>query len=72
MLAARFLEQSEWCQKLGSPLYSDLMRFAAFDVTSGGPSAQILAAFATGPVSLALPLRFMALFHRLALEGNSA
>jgi hypothetical protein len=47
-----------------------LMRFAAFDVTSGGPSAQMLAAIATSPVSLALPLRFMALFHRLALEGT--
>jgi hypothetical protein len=63
--------QSATSSRSGSPLYAELFELAARDVEAGGAMWQFLepAATAESPRSL-LPLRFLALFHRMALDGS--
>jgi hypothetical protein len=62
--------QASTSNRSGSPLYGELFELAAGDVEAGGVMWRFLEPVATAesPRSL-LPLRFFALFHRLALEG---
>jgi hypothetical protein len=66
------LEQARHCEAMGSPLYADLLRRAADDAATGGPTRDLLADDpAPGPRGDALGLRLMAAFHRLALDGQA-
>jgi hypothetical protein len=63
--------QAEWCDKLGSPLYGELLRRAADDADAGGPVAEALAGREADPLESMLQLRFMGAVHRLALAGDA-
>lgn len=62
--------QASTSDRSGSPLYGELFELAARDVEAAGTMWRFLEPVATAesPRSL-LPLRFFALFHRMALEG---
>src|SRR5262249_6436891 len=62
--------QAEWCERLGSPLYSYLLRRAAEDYEQGGPVRELLEPHANDPRGSALALRMMGAVHRLAHEGK--
>jgi len=68
-LIASLREQAGWCMKLGSPLYHSLLTSIAADVESGGVCWRFLEPFAADSLPF-LPLRFLAMLHRLALEGQ--
>jgi hypothetical protein len=63
--------QADWCRRLGSSLYGDLLDGAAADVELGGPCATVLVPHARDPHGSALALRFMGAVHRLVLEGRA-
>ena len=63
--------QAEWCDRLGSPLYGELLRRAADDAEAGGPVAEALAGHEEDPLESMLQLRFMGAVHRLALAGEA-
>jgi len=63
------VKQIDWCQRMGSPLYAELLTIALADFDSGGPVSRVLADFEGDAVSAALPLRLMGGVHRLVLEG---
>jgi hypothetical protein len=69
-LAESMRFQAGWCQKLGSPLYDSLLRRVAGDIESGGVCWRFLEPFAADPQRGVLPLRFLAMLHRRALEGR--
>src|SRR5260221_5082810 len=68
--AEGFAEQARLCEKQGSALYGSLLQLTAQDVASGGLCWNFLEPFATEPPRTLVPLRFLALFHSLALAGN--
>jgi hypothetical protein len=70
-LAQRLRWQAGWCERLGSPLYQDLMLRAAEDVEAGGPTLRVLEGREDDPYESMLQLRFMGAVHRLALEGKA-
>ncbi|HEX2233524.1 MAG TPA: DUF2332 domain-containing protein [Thermoleophilaceae bacterium] len=70
-LAQRLRWQADWCGRLGSPLYRDLMLRAAGDVEAGGPTLRVLEGREDDPYESMLQLRFMGAVHRLALEGKA-
>ncbi len=55
--------------RLGSPLYAGLLERTALDVEAGGPTWQVLEAFADWPGQSAFVLRFTGAVHRLVLSG---
>jgi hypothetical protein len=63
--------QGDWCRRLGSPLYGNLLDGAAADVELGGPCATALEPHAQDSHGSALALRFMGAVHRLVLEGRA-
>ena len=63
--------QAEWCDRLGSPLYGELLRRAADDAEAGGPVAEALSGREDDPLESMLQLRFMGAVHRLALAGEA-
>jgi hypothetical protein len=70
-LAGRLRWQADWCERLGSPLYHDLMLRAADDVERGGPTLAVLEGREGDPYESMLQLRLMGAVHRLALEGRA-
>ena len=70
-LPARMRWQAEWCHRLGSPLYGELLGRAADDAEAGGPVAEVLAGREGDPLESMLQLRFMGAVHRLALAGRA-
>ncbi len=71
IIAQRFLRQAQWCKKLGSRLYSKLLREAAQDVRALGVCWVVLHGHHDDPPGSALALRFLGAVHRLVLEGNA-
>ena len=65
------LKQAEWCQALGSRLYSTLLRQAAEDVRAGGVCDAVLHGHHDDPPDSALALRFLGAIHRLVLQGKA-
>lgn len=63
--------QAEWCDRLGSPLYADVLRRAAEDYEQGGPVRELMEPHAIDPRGSALALRMMGAVHRLALQGET-
>lgn len=72
IIARRFLKQAEWCEKLGSRLYSQLLREAAADVRGLGVCWAVLQGHHADSPGSALALRFLGAVHRLVLEGKSS
>ncbi|HKR95413.1 MAG TPA: DUF2332 domain-containing protein [Candidatus Angelobacter sp.] len=71
IIACRLLRQAEWCEKLGSNLYSQLLRESAADVRGLGVCWAVLQDHHADPPGSALALRFLGAVHRLVLEGKS-
>jgi hypothetical protein len=61
--------QAAHCERLGSPLYADLLGRAAVDAEEGGPVARILHGHEADPPSSMLALRLMGAVHHRVLEG---
>ena len=61
---------AEFCRRTSS-LYGALLREAADDVQSGGPSWAVLRGREGDPEETALALRFMAAVHRVVLDGKA-
>jgi hypothetical protein len=71
IVARRLLKQAGWCERLGSSLYSTLLRHAAEDVRAGGVCATVLHDHHDDPPDSALALRFLGAVHRLVLLGEA-
>jgi hypothetical protein len=71
IVARRLLKQAEWCERLGSRLYSTLLRQAAEDVRAAGVCATVLEDHHDDPHDSALALRFLGAVHRLVLQGQA-
>ncbi len=69
-LAAAMRTQRDWCRKLGSPFYFDLLGRVADDLDAGGLCWQVLEPLADAPARSLLPLRFLGGIHRLVLSGK--
>ncbi len=71
IVARRLLKQAEWCERLGSPLYSTLLRHAAQDVRAEGVCFAVLHGHHDDPPDSALALRFLGAVHRLVLQKKA-
>lgn len=71
IVARRLLKQAEWCERLGSKLYSTLLRHAAEDVRAEGACCAVLHDCHNDPPDSALALRFLGAVHRLVLKGKA-
>ena len=71
IVALRLLKQAEWCEGLGSSLYSTLLRHAAEDVRAAGVCYAVLHDHHSDPPDSALALRFLGAVHRLVLQGKA-
>jgi hypothetical protein len=69
-LAAAMRTQRDWCRKLGSPFYFDLLGRVADDLEAGGACWSVLESLADAPARSLLPLRFLGGIHRLVLSGK--
>jgi hypothetical protein len=67
--AEQMREQASICRKSECPLYATLLELLAADLDAGGKIKQFLEPFLDDPPRSLLPLRLLALLHRLALEG---
>jgi hypothetical protein len=63
--------QAGWCEKLGSPLYAQLLNRCAEDYERGGPLRDLLQPHENDPDSTVLSLRLMGAVHRLVLTGEA-
>lgn len=70
-ISPSFVYQIEWCRKLGSPLYAEILSIALGDIDRDGPVAAVVRGFVGDAIPDALPLRFMGGLHRLVLEGEA-
>jgi hypothetical protein len=71
IVARRLLKQAEWCEGLGSSLYSILLRHAAEDVRAAGVCSAVLHDHHDDPPDSALALRFLGAIHRLVLQEKA-
>jgi hypothetical protein len=71
IVARRLLKQAEWCERLGSSLYSTLLRHAAEDVRAAGVCCAVLHDHHDDPPDSALALRFLGAVHRLVLQEKA-
>jgi hypothetical protein len=71
IVARRLLKQAEWCERLGSRLYSTLLRQAAEYVRAAGECCAVLLDHHDDPPDSALGLRFLGAVHRLVLQGKA-
>ena len=56
---------------IGSPLYAHLLEGLLTDLRMGGITAELLEGVSDQPVHDAVPLRYLASAHRLALAGDA-
>lgn len=63
--------QAASCARIGSPLYASLLTGLAADYLSAGLTAELLEGVSSTPVHDAVPLRYLATAHRLALSGDA-
>jgi hypothetical protein len=71
IVARRLLKQAEWCERMGSRLYSTLLREAAADVRASGVCSAVLYDHYDDPPDSALGLRFLGAVHRLVLQNKA-
>jgi hypothetical protein len=70
VVARQLRNKATGCRAAGSTVYAELLEHAARDVDAGGPCWKVLKDQRDERGS-ALPVRFMAAVHRLALEGGA-
>lgn len=70
-IVTAFKLQAEWCHKLGSPLYGELLERASADLDAGGPIAKVISGWSGNPIPDALALRLMGAVHGLVLAGTA-
>ncbi|MCM6777550.1 DUF2332 domain-containing protein [Nocardia sp. CDC159] len=70
-LVSHFRLHARACAQLGSPLYAGLLERVARDLADGGPCARALTGYERSTRDAAVPLRFMAAVHALALSGRA-
>ena len=75
-VAAGLRWQAGWCERLGSPLYRELLEHAARDVEQGGPAWAVLDAAGVPARNPSLmkgepALQLLGAVHRLVLEGRA-
>jgi hypothetical protein len=63
--------QAAGCERVGSALYGALLRGLAADHLAGGVTAELLDGVSERPLHDAVPLRYLATAHRLALAGTA-
>lgn len=63
--------QAASCDHIGSPLYGTILRGLAADFIAGGVTRELLAGVSERPQHDAIPLRYLATGHRLALSGEA-
>lgn len=71
-IADQCRRQADWCERLGSPLYSHLLSRCADDYEAGGDIRNLLQSHEKDDEASVLPLRFMRAVHQLVLEGQLA
>lgn len=69
-IAERLRWQADWCTRLGSPLYAQLLEASARDVERGGAAWELLAGRESEPAQAFLALRLLGAVHRLVLLGR--
>src|SRR5919108_2478664 len=69
-IAGRLRWQADWCRRLGSPLYAELLEAAARDVELAGPTWGLLGGRESEPAQSFLALRLLGAVHRLVLSGR--
>jgi hypothetical protein len=67
-VAEHFRWQADWCRRLGSPLYGDLLGRLAAEINLALP---VLAGDRANPRSSFVALRFMGAVHRIVLDGRA-
>jgi hypothetical protein len=70
-LSSMFRWQAEACERLGSPMYANILSRIAQDAEQNGVSVQLLAGHEDDPGPSALALRLVGSVHRLVLEGRA-
>ena len=70
-LAQAFERQSHGSTVAGSEMYGSLLNGLLADYLAGGFTAEILEGVSATPLHDATPLRYLAVAHRLALEGRA-
>jgi hypothetical protein len=68
---ALFRDQAEACDRLGSPMYAELLGALADDLEEGGPTARVLRGHEDDAGPSGLALRLAGSLHRLALSGSA-
>ncbi|MGI9016437.1 MAG: DUF2332 domain-containing protein [Euzebya sp.] len=68
---ANFETKAQACERLGSPMYADLLTRVAEDLKTGGPAVDVLAGYQDEPGPAALALRLMGSVHRLVLARQA-
>jgi hypothetical protein len=66
-----FREQARACDRLGSPMYAELLARLAEDLEAGGPTARVLHGHEDDPGPSGLALRLAGSIHRLVLAGTA-
>jgi hypothetical protein len=62
--------QAGYCERIGSPLYADLLSRAAADFEAGGPAAAVLRGHEEDAADSMLALRLMGAVNRMALRSE--
>ncbi|HET7432972.1 MAG TPA: DUF2332 domain-containing protein [Nocardioides sp.] len=62
-------DQGRACERLGSPMYAELLARLADDLEAGGPTARVLRGHEDDPGPSGLALRLAGSVHRLVLAG---
>ncbi|HEU4945621.1 MAG TPA: DUF2332 domain-containing protein [Kribbella sp.] len=70
-LVKTFRQQARACERLGSPMYADLLLRLIDDYELGGVSAQVLQGHEEDPGPSSLALRLLGSVHRLVLSGEA-
>jgi hypothetical protein len=71
VLVSLFRGQADWCQRLGSPIYAQLLAKAADDLDAGGPVWRVVEPYLDKPYNFTHHLRLLGETHRLALAGEA-
>ncbi len=70
-IAMAFDLQAAQAERIGSPLYARLLEGLFADYNANGVTAELLEGVSDRPVHDALPLRYLATAHHLALRGEA-
>jgi hypothetical protein len=70
-LVSLFRGQADWCTRLGSPMYGQMLEWAADDLERGGPVWRVVEPYLDKPFNFAHHLRLLGATHRLALAGEA-